>query len=158
MSAALNTAYARSSKSQKRASSTPGCSASAAPVALIATSAAWLDRVAVDAGRDRGERDRARPALGRQRDRAEVAGREEVGLAGVAAAPDRADRVDDVASRARPPAAGRARVAGLAAAERPALVEELGPGGAMDRAVDAAAAEQARVGGVDDHLGARVAS
>ena len=33
-------------------------------------------------------------------------------------------------------------------------VDELGARGAVDRAVDAAAAEQARVGGVDDRLGA----
>jgi hypothetical protein len=46
-----------------------------------------------------------------------------------------------------------ARDAGLprrAAAEGAALGQQLGAGGVVDRAVDAAAAEQAFVGGVDD--------
>jgi hypothetical protein len=38
--------------------------------------------------------------------------------------------------------AGDLRVAGVATAERPALLEQLRPGGPVDRAVDAAAAEQ----------------
>ena len=40
----------------------------------------------------------------------------------------------------------------VAAAERAALLEQRRPGGAVDRAVDPAAAEQARVGGVDDRV------
>src|SRR5699024_7409717 len=41
----------------------------------------------------------------------------------------------------------------LALAQRAAGGEDLGASGAVDRAVDPAAAEQARVGGVDDRLG-----
>jgi len=53
----------------------------------------------------------------------------------------------------RQTAAGRRlRVAGLAAAEQPALSEDLGAARAVDRAVDSAAAEQGRVGGVDDRV------
>ena len=47
-------------------------------------------------------------------------------------------------------AAGDLGGAGVAAAERATFGEKLGPGGAMDGAVDAAAAEQRPVGGVDD--------
>src|SRR5207248_1710879 len=45
---------------------------------------------------------------------------------------------------------GDPRLARGAASERAALGEQLGPRGAMNRAVHAAAAEQRRVGGVDD--------
>ena len=41
---------------------------------------------------------------------------------------------------------------GVAAAERAALGEQLGPGGAVDRAVHAAAAQERIVGGVDDGI------
>ncbi len=47
-------------------------------------------------------------------------------------------------------AAGDLGAAGRAAAERAAFVQQVGSGGAMDGAVDAAAAEQRAVGGVDD--------
>src|SRR5262249_30951642 len=40
--------------------------------------------------------------------------------------------------------------AGVAAAERATFGEQVRPGGAMDGAIDAAAAEQRSVGGVDD--------
>src|SRR2546421_9610425 len=42
------------------------------------------------------------------------------------------------------------RFTGRAPAERAALIEQLGPSGAMNRAVHPAAAQQRRVGGVDD--------
>ena len=57
--------------------------------------------------------------------------------------------------RRQPIAAGDLGVAGLAAMERAAFGEQLGPGGAMDRAVDAAAAEQRRIRGVDDGVNAQ---
>ena len=101
-----------------------------------------LGRVAVDAARDRRERDRARAELARDVERAAVARREQLGLAGVAAAPDRADGVNDV-PRGQLARRGRLRVAGLAAAEQPALGKDRRPARAMDRPVDAAAAEQA---------------
>ena len=43
-------------------------------------------------------------------------------------------------------------VAGGAAAERAAFAQQLRPGGAVDRAVDPAAAEQRVVRGVDDRV------
>ena len=63
-----------------------------------------LDRIAVDAGRDRGERDRAAAELGRELERAPVARGEQLRLAAVAAAPDRARRCG---SRSAPAAARR---------------------------------------------------
>jgi len=70
-------------------------------------------------------------------------------LASVAAAPDRADRVDDVARR-KPVAARQPRLAGRAAAQGAALGQEPWPGGAVNGAVDTAAAQQGLVGCVDD--------
>src|SRR3712207_9172405 len=68
------------------------------------------------------------------------------------AAPDRPDRVHDPAMRQVPRARGLG-VARRAAAERLALREDARARGAMDGPVDAAAPEEARVGGVDDHVG-----
>jgi len=59
--------------------------------------------------------------------------------------------VDDVAGRQAP----RSRslgATGLAAAEAAALIEDLGPAGAVNRAVDAAAPEQGAVRRVDDRI------
>ena len=74
---------------------------------------------------------------------------EQLGLAGAAAAPDRADRVNDMAG-GQPVAAGDARLARRAAADAPAFLQQFRPGGTMDGAVDASAAEQAFIGSVND--------
>ena len=65
------------------------------------------------------------------------------------AAPDRPDRVNDVPGL-EPIAAGDLGGTGVAAAQGLAFGQELGSGGAMNGAVDAAAAEQRGVGGIDD--------
>src|SRR5262245_66397988 len=78
-----------------------------------------------------------------------IAGAEELVLALVAAAPHRADRVDDVA-RLEPVAAGDLGRADVAAAERLAFLFQLRARCTVDGAVDAAAAEQAAVGGIHD--------
>ena len=62
--------------------------------------------------------------------------------------------MDDMLRR-QPIAARDLGRAGLAAAEGAAFGEQFRPGRAMDRAVDAAAAEQAAVGGIDDGVDAR---
>src|SRR6185295_15133860 len=80
-----------------------------------------------------------------------VAGGELLRLAARPAAPDRPDGVDHVPRR-QPSRAGDLRIARLAATQVATLGEQLGPGGAVDRAVDAPAAEQRRVGGVDDRV------
>ena len=87
--------------------------------------------------------------LGGQRERGAIAGGEQRVLTLVAAAPDRTDRMNDVPGL-EAIAAGDLGGTGVAAAQRLALGQQLGSGGAMDRAVDAAAAEQRRVRGVDD--------
>src|SRR6516164_2524106 len=108
-----------------------------------------LGRKTIDAGRDGGKCDRAQALRGRERERRAITGREQVVLALAAAAPHRADGVDDVLSF-EAIAAGDLGGTGVAAAERATFGEKLGPGGAMDGAVDAAAAEQRSVGSVDD--------
>src|SRR5919201_3108283 len=112
-----------------------------------------LEREAVDAGADRREGDRPDAALARDRERVPVAARQQLRLALAAAVPDRPDGVDHPGGR-QPVAAGDLRLAGRAAAEPTALLEQLRPGGAVYRAVDAAAAEQAAVRRVDDRVDA----
>ena len=66
-----------------------------------------------------------------------------------AAAPDLTDRMDYVPGL-EAIAAGDFGETGVAAAQGLALGQQLGAGGTMDGAVDAAAAEQRGVGSVDD--------
>src|SRR5262249_46684257 len=108
-------------------------------------------RVAIDARRDPGERDRREAVLACDRHRLAVTRRQLAALAALAAAIDRADRVDHEA-RLEPVAARQLRIAGLAAAERAALREQLLAGRAVDRAVDPTAAQQAGVRRVDDRV------
>jgi hypothetical protein len=63
--------------------------------------------------------------------------------------------VDDVPG-AQAPGARDLCVSGVAATEPAAFVEQRGPGGPVNRSVDAASAEQARVRGVDDRLGGKI--
>jgi len=65
------------------------------------------------------------------------------------AAPDRTDGVDQVPG-GKPVATRHLRRAGGTAGKRPALRRQFRPGGALDRAVDATAAEQRLVRGVDN--------
>ena len=92
-----------------------------------------------------------RPA---QFDRAAIAGGEQFVFAVAAAIPDRTDGVDHMPRR-KPVSAGDLGVARRAAIERAAFGEQFGPGGAMDRAIDAAPAEQRRIRGVDDGVNAQ---
>ena len=72
----------------------------------------------------------------------------------MAAVPDRTDGMNHMPRR-QPVSPGDFGAAGLAAMERAAFGEQLGPRRAMDRAIDAAPAEQGRVGGVDDGVNAQ---
>jgi len=86
-------------------------------------------------------------------DRAGVARGQRLIFAPATAVPNRADGVDDMPRRQ--PMAGRDfGVAGFAAMEGSAFGQEFGAGGAVNRAIDATTAEQARVGGVDDGVNA----
>ena len=68
-----------------------------------------------------------------------------------AAPPDRADGVDHMPGR-QTVAGGRLCLSRAAAAEPAAFRGQLRPGGSVDRAVDAAAAEQRAVGGIHDRV------
>src|SRR5438309_8224705 len=83
-------------------------------------------------------------------ERAEVAGREKLVLAMVAAPPHRASGVDDP-PRLEPEARRGLRVARVAAAERAARRMQLRlPGGPVDGSIDSPASGERRVRGVDD--------
>ena len=110
-----------------------------------------LARVAVEAAGDRGKRDRPGTELARHLERPAVAGREQLRLALVSSAPHGPDGVHDV-PRGQLPGRRRLGVAGLAAAEQPALREDRRAAGPVDRTVHPAAAEQRRVRRVDDHV------
>ena len=81
--------------------------------------------------------------------RGAIAGGEQLLLALVAAAPDRPDRMNDVPGL-EAIAAGDLGGTGVATAQRLALGQQLRSGGAMDGAVDAAAAEQRPVRCIHD--------
>src|SRR6476659_7042802 len=89
------------------------------------------------------------PSSRGHRQRAAMAGGEQLRLVTRAAAPDRADGVNDPL-RVQLSCAGRLRVAGLAAAEQTGLLEQGRAGCAVDRPVDATATKQRRVRGIDD--------
>ena len=74
-------------------------------------------------------------------DGAPVAGRQRLIFTLVAGIPDRSDRVDDM-TRRQPIAGGDFCLAGLASAESAAFGKKLRAGCAMDRSVDATAAQQ----------------
>lgn len=107
------------------------------------------DRVAVHAAADRRKGDRAEVVLRTQLEGVSIAAREDSRFAVVAAGPDRADGVNDVAG-GQPVAARDLRFARAAAVERFAFGQKLGTGGAVNGAIDSAAAEQARVRRVHD--------
>ncbi len=105
--------------------------------------------IAVDAGGDQREGHRFAVVLLRQRQGAAIAGRQQLALAVRAALPDGADGVDHVlAGQVVSP--GDLGLAGFAAVQRAALLQQPRAGGAVDGAVHAPAAQQRLVGGVDD--------
>src|SRR5204863_3769252 len=76
-------------------------------------------------------------------------GSQSFGFAVGAALPDGADAVDHLTGF-QTVAAGELCLPNVGAAQGPAFLEQLGAGPAVDRAVDAAAAEEPGVGGVHD--------
>ncbi len=108
-------------------------------------------RVAVSTGRYRRKCDRADVrSFARDAKHALVGLGEERRLRRPAV-PDRTDRVDDPA-RGELIAGGEDRPAGRQPRMPPAFFEQLGPGRSMDGAVDAAAAAERFVRGVDDRI------
>ena len=107
--------------------------------------------IAVDAGaRWPGTRPTRRAELVGDLEAAPVARRQQLGLA-VRRRRCQTGPTVWMTQRAGSPKPGVALASPVAQPpERPALVEQLGPGGPVDGSVDPAAAEQRRVGGVDD--------
>ena len=95
------------------------------------------------------KRNRARSVLGRERKTGAIARSEQLRLALRAAAPHRADCVYDVL-RGKTVALGDPGLPRVAAPKCAAFGEEIRPRRAMNGTVDATAAEQCRVGGVND--------
>src|SRR5262245_13341158 len=110
-----------------------------------------LGRKAVSAGRDGGIGDRGEAVLGDKREAVAIAACEQPAFAALAAAPDGADRVNHM-PRLEAEAGRDLGLARRATAERGASRFKLGAGRAVDRAVDAATAEQTPIGGVDDGI------
>ena len=98
-------------------------------------------REVVDARADGREIDRVAAVLARKAEAVAVAIGQQLGLAVLPVAPAGAGRVDDVARR-QTVAARDLRLAGAAAVEAAALIEQTGAGGHVDGPVYPAAAEQ----------------
>jgi len=107
-----------------------------------------LDGIAGNARADARKGDASGSLRLRDLQRAGVAGGEQLGLA-ERAAPDRPHSVDDEARRQQV-ALGQLGVAGFAAAEKSTLMNKVRSGGAMNGAIHPAAAQERRIGGVDD--------
>src|SRR5690606_14698157 len=107
-----------------------------------------LERKAVYAGRDCRKGDRLQPMLAGEAQAFAVAGRQELVLAGAAAVPDGAHRMNHVA-RLEAEAGCDPRAARRTAAELGAGPGKLRPGCAMDRAANAAAGREGAVRRVD---------
>ena len=108
-----------------------------------------VQRIAVNSGADGGKGQARQAMLRSQRQAVAVARPEQVRLAVLATVPDRPHSVDDVAG-GQAVAVRDHRLAGGAAADGAACLKQLRPGGAMNRPIDSAAAEQALIGSVDD--------
>ena len=106
-------------------------------------------RVAVGAGGDEGEGHGLAAVLPRQLKGGPVTGGEQVSLPVPAVPPHRADGVDDVPA-GQPVTTGDLCASRFTASQRPALLQEPRAGGAVNTPVDAAPAQQRRVGGVHD--------
>ena len=87
-------------------------------------------------------------------DRATIAGGEQIVFAEVTAIPHRANGVDHMLGF-KLVAPGNLGIAGFATLQHSAFHDEFGAGGAMDRAIDAASAEQRRIRRVDDGVNAQ---
>jgi hypothetical protein len=111
-------------------------------------------RKSVDAGGDRRKSDRCEGVALAQLDGAAIAGGQCIVLTVATAMPYRPDGMNDMPGR-KPVTFGDFGIAGGAAAEAAAFGQKLRSGGAMDGAIDAAAAEQRFIGGVDDGVNAQ---
>jgi hypothetical protein len=107
----------------------------------------------IDTGGNGGKCNRAEAVNLAQFDGTAIAERQLLVLAAVSAMPDRANGMNYMPGR-ESVSPGDFGVAGLATMERAAFGKKRWPGRTMDRAIDAAAAEQGAVRGVDDGVNA----
>src|SRR5438067_2380068 len=105
----------------------------------------------IDPGRDGGDGNRLKPLLAGDCQAGAVAAGQDVRFACIAAAPYRTDRMNDMPGR-QPIAAGQPCLSRRAATDPAAFGEEFRAGGAVNRAIDPAAAKQRRIGGIDDRI------
>src|SRR5579884_2174985 len=112
----------------------------------------FVDRISVSAAADRRKSDGFDSVFRCQPQRITIAISQRLGLAPVASAPNRTDGVNDKPRR-QPIALCYFCFARPTAAKRPAFLEQFRAGGAMNRAVNAAAAEQRRISCVHDAVG-----
>lgn len=108
-----------------------------------------LDGIAIDTGADGRKCNGPQPELAGKLDGIPIAGRQQFRLAVGSAAPDGPHRVNDVLCR-EAIALGALGLAGLAAAQESAFMEQLRPCSAVDGAIDTAAAQKRGIGGIDD--------
>jgi hypothetical protein len=113
-----------------------------------------IGRKTVGAGGDRGKGHRCERVRLAQLHGAAITRRQRLVLAFAATLPDRSDGMNDMPRR-KPVTMGDLGVAGLAATEPAAFGEQRRSRGAMDRAVDPAAAQQRAIRGVDDGVNAQ---
>ena len=109
-------------------------------------------RVAVRPGADGWERHRLDAALAGQTQAVPVGAGQELGLAVLPVPIDRSDGMDHPPG-GQTPAAGDARFPRRAAADLATLLQDLGAAGPVNRAIHAAPAQEAGIGGVHDGLG-----
>jgi len=110
-----------------------------------------IDRVAIDACADAGECQRRNAVRARKFHGAAIARCQQFRLAVHATAPDWANGVNDVLG-GQPVARGEFCLAGLAASQETALVEQVRSGGTMNRTINATATEERRVRSIDDRV------
>ena len=113
-----------------------------------------IGRKTIDAGGNGRKGNRGEPAGLAKFDRAPITRRQRFVLALAPAVPDRADGMNHMPGR-KPIAVGDLGAAGFAAMERAAFDQKRGAGRAMDRTIHATAAEERRIGGVDDSVNAQ---
>ena len=107
----------------------------------------------IDTGRNGGKGDRGKAVILAEPDGAGVTGGEQIVFTLVAAVPDRSHRMDHMLGR-QTISLGDLGLAGGAATKRAAFGKQCGTSGAVNRAIDAATAQQRRIRGVDDGVNA----
>jgi len=110
-----------------------------------------IDGKPVDSAADGWECETSQAMLPRNSKTRHIALRKQFPLAVLSAVPHRPDGMNDVPGR-KAIAFGELCLAGLAATQQAALVEKLRTGSAMNRSINASAAQQGTVGGVDDGI------